>query len=180
MANPSWTDFVGVVAGVVGMVTGISGTVMGYLGYRRSNQIKALDLRLALQKDLGEARASITTLRQLMADADGSRKATLAARGLARSGAMVGWEQALATDRAEVTKISAAIPREGSDFAGMSEKQLESEIIAAHKLKTSLSTLVEKYRGELATDADLRGQIGQLATAMAAARMSQSPHRPPG
>ncbi|RMD18436.1 hypothetical protein EA837_03210, partial [Klebsiella pneumoniae] len=67
MANPSWTDYVGVVTGLVGMMTGISGAVMGYLGYRRSNQIKALDLRLALRKDLGEARESITTLRQLMA-----------------------------------------------------------------------------------------------------------------
>ncbi|MCQ9371797.1 hypothetical protein NQ024_11240, partial [Corynebacterium sp. 35RC1] len=95
--------------GLVGMMTGISGAVMGYLGYRRSNQIKALDLRLALRKDLGEARESITTLRQLMADAEASRKATLAARGLGRSGAMVVWEQTLETDRAEVTKISAAI-----------------------------------------------------------------------
>ncbi|WP_214291866.1 hypothetical protein, partial [Escherichia coli] len=59
----------------------------------------------------------------------------------------------------------------------MSEKQLESEIIAAHKIKTGLSTLVEKYRGELATDADSRQQIGQQATAMAAARMSQSAQR---
>ncbi|MGY4728279.1 MULTISPECIES: hypothetical protein [Burkholderia] len=177
MANLSWTDFVGVVTGVVGMATGISGAVMGYLGYRRSNQIKALDLRLALQKDLGEARESITTLRQLMADAEGSRKATLAARGLGRSGALMVWEKALELDRAEVTKISAAIPRESSDFSAMSEKQLESEIIAAHKIKTCLSTLVEKYRGELATDADSRRQIGQQATAMAAARMSQSPQR---
>ncbi|MBX3905260.1 hypothetical protein QZM25_32185 [Burkholderia contaminans] len=177
MANPSWTDYVGVVTGLVGMMTGISGAVMGYLGYRRSNQIKALDLRLALRKDLGEARESITTLRQLMADAEASRKATLAARGLGRSGAMVVWEQTLETDRAEVTKISAAILLEGTNFAAMSEKQLESEIIAAHKIKTGLSTLVEKYRGELATDADSRQQIGQQATAMAAARMSQSAQR---
>ncbi|TAM38245.1 MAG: hypothetical protein EPN61_14015 [Burkholderiaceae bacterium] len=177
MTNPSWTDFAGVVTGVVGMVTGISGAVMGYLGYRRSNQIKALDLRLSLRKDLGEARESITTLRQLMADAEGSRKETLAARGISRSSAMVFWEQSLATDLAEVTRIAAVIPREGIDFAAMSEKQLESEIIAAHKIKTSLSTLIEKYRGELAVDADLRRQIGQQATAMAAARMSQSPQR---
>jgi len=43
MVNPSWTDYVGAVAGVVGMLTGIFGAIMGYIGYRRSNQIKALD-----------------------------------------------------------------------------------------------------------------------------------------
>jgi hypothetical protein len=90
---------------------------------------------------------------------------------------MVVWEQTLETDRAEVTKISAAVPREGTDFAVMSEKQLEFEIIATHKIKTSLSTFIEKYRGELATDSDAQRQIGQQATAIAAARMSLSPQR---
>ncbi|WP_155774370.1 hypothetical protein [Burkholderia pseudomultivorans] len=64
------------------MATGLFGAVMGYVGYRRSNQIKALDMRLALRKDLGEARESVTMLRELMASAAGSRRATLAARGL--------------------------------------------------------------------------------------------------
>ncbi|MFP6558886.1 hypothetical protein WJ542_11285 [Paraburkholderia sp. B3] len=178
MANLGWTDYVGAVAGMVGMATGISGAVMGYIGYRRSNQIKALDLRLALRKDLGEARESIGTLRQVMSQADGSRKANMAARGLGRSGAMVVWEQTLEADRAEVTKIAAAIPREGTDFSAMSEKQLESEIIAAHKIKTSLSTLVEKYRGELAADADSRRQIAGQQTAMTAARIQAA--KPPG
>lgn len=171
MPNPGWTDYVGAAAGIVGMVTGISGAIMGYVAYRRSNQIKALDLRLALRKDLGEARESITTVRDLMVSAAGSRRATLAARQLGRSGAMDAWEQALEADRAEVTKIAAAIPHEGTDFSAMSEKQLESEIIAAHKLKTSLSTLVEKYRSEVAADDDARRQIGQQATAIAAARI---------
>ena len=79
MANLGWTDYIGAVTGIVGMVTGISGAIMGYVGYRRSNHVKALDMRLALQKDLGEARESINTLRELMASAAGSQRATLAA-----------------------------------------------------------------------------------------------------
>lgn len=178
MANPSWTDYISVAAGIVGMVTGISGAVMGYIGYRRSNQIKALDMRLALRKDLGEAREAIGTLRQMMSQADGSRKANMAARGVYQSGAMKVWEATLGADRAEVTKIAAAIPREGTDFSAMSEKQLESEIIAAHKIKTSLATFEAKYCGELAADADSRRQIAAQQTAMTAARIQAA--KPPG
>ncbi|BDD94274.1 MULTISPECIES: hypothetical protein [unclassified Pandoraea] len=38
--------------GYVGVVTGVAGMAMGFRGYRRSNQIKALDLRLELRKGL--------------------------------------------------------------------------------------------------------------------------------
>ncbi|EDT41774.1 hypothetical protein [Burkholderia ambifaria] len=166
MADSDW-------AGYVGMATGLFGAVMGYVGYRRSNQIKALDMRLALRKDLGEARESVTMLRELMASAAGSRRATLAARGLGRSGAMVIWEQALEADRTTIEQIAASIRSEGTDFAALSEAQLETELVAVHKIKMSLATLVEKYRGELAADDDTRRQIGQQQTAIAAARMSQ-------
>ena len=179
MGAPSWTDYVGAVAGVVGMVTGISGAVMGYLGYRRSNQIKALDLRMALQKDLGAARACVTTVRELMASAHGSQRATLAARGLSQSSAIDAWEKRLEVDRAEVATLAAAIPREGTDFAALSEAQLEAALINAHKIKIGLSTLIERYRGEIAADDEARRQIAQQATAMAAARMSQHAAKPP-
>jgi len=173
MAGADWTNYVGAATGVVGMVTGICGAAMGYIGYRRSNQIKALDMRLVLRKDLGEAREAVTTVRELMSSAEGSRRATLAARGLSRSGNMVVWERTIEADRAEVAKIAAAILSEGTDFATLSEAQLETELVAAHKIKMSLFKLVEKYRGEIAADDDARRQIGQQATAMAAARMSQ-------
>lgn len=169
-----WTDYVASVTGVVGMVTGISGAVMGYVGYRRSNQNKALDMRLALRKDLGEAHQSITLLRELMTSATGSRKAVLAARGLGRSGATITWEQALEADRVTVENLAAAIRGEDDDLGTLSTNQLESETVAVHRIKTRLSTLIENYRGELAADDEARRQIMQQATTMAAARMRQS------
>lgn len=166
MANADWP-------GYVGMATGIFGAGMGFLAYRRTNQIKALDLRLELRKGLGEARESITTIRELMASAAGSRRANLAARGLSKSGNMVALEQSLEADRAAVEQIAASILSEGTDFAALSEAQLETELINAHKIKTSLAKFVEKYRSELAADADARTQMAHQATAMAAARMGQ-------
>jgi hypothetical protein len=170
----SWTDYVGAVAGVVGMATGIVGAVMGFVAYRRTNQNKAIDMRVALQKDLPEVRESIGIVRESMASAAGSRRNVLAARGLAQSGAMVVWEQTLEAGRAQIEKIAASIRSEGANFASLSLDQLESETVAIHKIKTSLSTLVEKYRDELAADHDARRQIGQQHTAIAAARISQN------
>lgn len=179
MANPSWTDYVGPIAGIVGMVTGIFGSVMGYLGYRSSHLSKSFDLRVALRKDLAETCELVTLIRQTMAEAEGSRKNVLAARGLANSGAMDVWLQLLKTDREEVTKIAATIPSEGTDFSAMADAQLEAEIIATHKRKTNLCALREKYQETLAEDADVRRQISQQQTAMAAARMGQTPPRGP-
>ena len=45
-----WPPYVGVVTGIVGMITGVTGACLGYLGYRRSGRVKALDLRLELRK----------------------------------------------------------------------------------------------------------------------------------
>jgi len=88
------------------------------------------------------------------------------------------WEAMIEADRAEVSKIAAAIPREGTDFSAMSEEQLASEIVATHKIKTSLFTLTEKYRAELAADADSHRQSAAQQAAMMAARIQAA--RPPG
>jgi hypothetical protein len=174
MPAPSWTDYIGALTGVVGMATGISGAVMGFVAYRRTNRNKAIDMRIALQKDLVEVRGSIGVVRESMASAAGSRRNVLAARGLAKSGAMAVWEQTVEADRVQIEKIAASIPSEGANFASLSLEQLESETVATHKIKTGLTALAEKYRGEIAADHDSRREIGQQHTAIAAARIIQN------
>ncbi|WP_369064596.1 hypothetical protein [Burkholderia gladioli] len=173
MADASWTDYFG----VVGMVTGVFGAIMGYMGYRRSNQIKALDMRVALRKDLAEAWGIIATLRMLMTEANASRQGTLAVRGLGRSGNWVAWEQNLADDRAELEEIAATTRGEDSNFSVLSEGQLETELVTIHKVKATLSTLMEKYRGEIAADDEHRRQIAHQRAAITAARMGQNAQR---
>ncbi|CAN7766076.1 hypothetical protein LJR034_007420 [Caballeronia sp. LjRoot34] len=166
MADSDWT-------GYVGMATGIFGAVMGFIGYRRSNQIKALDLRLELRKALGDAHNSLSTLRALVNAAAGSRRAVLAAKGLGGSGAMAAWHQMTDADLAEIDKIAASIRSEGADFSALSAEPLESEIVAAHKIKNSLSTLIDKYHGELAADDAAREQIAQTQAMLVASRQKQ-------
>ncbi|MFY4698783.1 hypothetical protein [Burkholderia glumae] len=154
MADGSWTDY-------VGTATGILGAVMGFMGYRRSSQVKSLDLRLELRKSVSDSHTTLATLRGMIDLAARSRPAVLAAQGLYQSGNRIAWEQALGTDKAEVDKIAASIRGENVDYTALSSETLESEIVAAHKANSSLNALIEKYRGELAADDEARRRIVQ-------------------
>lgn len=156
MADSDWTGYVGVVTGVVGMVTGC-------LAYWRSNRIKALDLRLELRKGLGDAHHALSTLRERLDFADRSRRAVLAATGLLRSGNIVVWERAVAADREQANTLGSSIRSETADFTALSTEQLESEIVAAHKIRTRLDALITKYRGEISADDESRRRIAQEA-----------------
>ncbi|WP_028214500.1 hypothetical protein [Paraburkholderia mimosarum] len=167
MADADWT-------GYVGMATGIFGAVTGFLGYRRANQIKSLDLRLELRKVLSDAHDSLSSLPTLIEEANGSRHAVLAAKGLGGSGNKIVWDEAVAADRAQIDRIAPSLPSEGADFSTLSSEHLEAEIVAAHKIKTSLSGMVAKYRAALAADSEDRKQIAHQVTAMTAARIAQA------
>ncbi|MGF6369784.1 hypothetical protein OKW40_002534 [Paraburkholderia sp. RAU6.4a] len=166
MADADWT-------GYVGMATGIFGAVMGFIGYRRSNQIKALDLRLDLRKALGDAHNSLSTLRAMMNTAAQSRRAILAAKGLGGSGAMAAWNRMADVDLADIDTIAASLRSEDADFSALPAEHLEFEIVFAHKIKNRLSTLIDKYRDELAADAAAREQIAQAQAMLVASRQKQ-------
>ncbi|MFD1027679.1 hypothetical protein ACFQ3P_32690 [Paraburkholderia sabiae] len=146
----------------MGTAAGIFGAVMGFLGYKRSSQIKSLDLRLELRKAVSDSHTTLATLRGTMDLAARSRPAVLAAQGLYNSGNRVVWEQALNTDKAEVDRLAASIRGEDADYSALSSEALESEIVASHKVNTVLNALIDKYRGELATDDEARRQIAQF------------------
>jgi hypothetical protein len=158
--------------GYIGILTGLVGTFIGIAAYVRSNQIKKLDLRLELRKGLGDAHEALSTLRAVMEAAANSRPRVLAMRGLGRSGNMAAWEQSIAADRVRLEEIAVTLRSEGGDFTSLSPEQLESEIVSAHRIKASLSTLVDKYRGELAADDEARRQRHHEVVAMTAAQMA--------
>jgi hypothetical protein len=161
-------------ASYVGMVTGTIGTVMGVIAYVRSNQIKKLDLRLELRKALGDAHEALSTLRAVIDSAANSRPRVLAMRGLGRSGNAVTWDRDVEVDHAEVERLAALLRSENAGFTALSAEQLESEIVAAHKLKASMDTLIKKYRGELSADDEARRQRHQEIVTMTAAQMRPS------
>ena len=170
--NPKGESVMADLPGYIGILTGLIGTFVGIAAYVRSNQIKRLDLRLEVRKGLGDAHEALSTVRAVMEAAANSRPRVLAMRGLGKSGNMVAWEQSIAADRVRMEEIAVTLRSEGGDFTTLSPEQLESEIVSSHRIKASLSTLVDKYRGELAADDEARRQRHHEVVTMTAAQVT--------
>lgn len=62
MEEPQWFAYIGAATGVVGAITGIAGAVLGFLGYKKSNEVKVLDLRLELRRTAVDIQHGISEL----------------------------------------------------------------------------------------------------------------------
>lgn len=159
MAEPHWTAYVGMATGILGAVTGISGAIMGYISYRRSNSIKALDLRLELRKAVNGIDADLSGLGKLMDYANKSRQRVAAATGKAQSGAMVLWDKEFGEDKAKLESLLGKAPSSSESYDCLSPTELESKLVAAHKLQGEISQLKGKYQASLAADDEERKEI---------------------
>lgn len=145
----------------IGIITGIIGTVTGCLAYWKSKQVKLLDLRLELRKSIASAHHELSMARSGIDLGARSRRAVLAATGHGNSGNMVKWNQDVDADAAKLDQIAATIRSETADFTALSDEQLESEIVAAHRIVAELTAIVTRYRETLAADDDRRREIRQ-------------------
>jgi hypothetical protein len=152
MAEPHWTSY-------VAMATGIAGAIMGFLGYRRSTLIKALDLRLELRKADNELIACLGKLQELLPYANRSRQAVAAATSGVDSGAMVLWKQGLEADSQRLADMKAQQPDTDATYAGLTPDELESKLVHIHRLQGIAMAMVTKYESALHADDDKRRQI---------------------
>ena len=67
------------VTGIIGAITGPAALVLAWISYRRSQQVKALDLRVELRKQASDVRAAVSELPDLLEQSRASRIAVLAA-----------------------------------------------------------------------------------------------------
>jgi len=152
MAEPHWTSYVAI-------GTGIFGAIMGYIAYRKSNRLKALDLRLELRKAVSDVHTDLSQLRGLIEKANNSRKSVLAARGMSQSSIMEKWDNEIKADRAKIVEISNRAPNPDSNYHIMSEKGLESELIIVHQIQGQIRTIQDKYREAIRSDEEENKQI---------------------
>ena len=114
MADPHWTSYVGMVTGILGIITGIPGAIMGFVSYRRSNTIKALDLRLELRKVINEIEAGLSSLTGLLENANQSRQKVAAATG--QAGALQMWNQQFEQDKVSLNEMIERAPSSSEEW----------------------------------------------------------------
>lgn len=152
MLQSDWLAYTGTITGIIGAITGIAGSIMGYIGYRRSEKLKALDLRLELRKADTLARSTVDDLPSLLERAKASRNAVSAATGMLGSGNLKGWLSEWETDFRTVKSLQAELPSTNVEYTQLDSLGLEAKLVAIHALHLRANQILEKYNASLAAD----------------------------
>jgi hypothetical protein len=150
----------GNVTGIVGAVTGPAGCVIGWISYRRSQQIKKLDLRLELRKQMSGVRAEIEALPVLLEKAKASRSAVRAAMGRGQqSGDNLIWKDELEGDLKTAQALAGELPDPVETYRHSKPRELEDKLVDVDVLAAKAAQLRNKYQAALARDDEDRDYI---------------------
>jgi hypothetical protein len=134
----------------VGAVTGVIGSVLGYVGYRQSVEMKAVDLRLQLGQAENELRISVEHLPALMAGAKQSRTNVNAMVG--QAGAQQGWLNSYSTDSEAAASLTAQLPSDEESYEELKPAALARKVVTLHRLGLQAARLTDKYNASLVED----------------------------
>jgi hypothetical protein len=149
MSEPHWMAYVGLATGIIGAITGIAGAVMGWIAYRRSDQIKALDLRLELRKAINTIEQAIGEATELLTEARRSRERITAAIGA--SGAMQVWQEQYQKDQVAVRELTGRAPK-ADKLVDLKPEELEVQLAAVHHFQIELAAIVSRYNASIEED----------------------------
>jgi hypothetical protein len=152
VTEPNWMNYVAMATGIIGTITGVAGIIMGYVGYRRSCKMKALDLRLELRKAVSDARVALEQLRDFIQIASRSRVNNLAARGMSQSGSMKSWKAEVNADNVKLGKLYKHVPADEINYNTLGPNELESELVAVHKCQREIEAIRDKYISAMRSD----------------------------
>ncbi|MBB4133402.1 hypothetical protein [Xanthomonas sp. 3075] len=152
MSEQSWLAYIGAIAGIIGAIIGIVGAVVAIQAFRRTGELKALDLRLELRRTESTLRSDIQDLIPLLELAKKSRTRLAAAQGNFHSAATTHWLCQWDADVAEAKKLVAGASALDIDCSSFSQAELEARLVTVHKLQRQLAQLSGKYQSSLAAD----------------------------
>jgi chromosome segregation ATPase len=160
MFSPATLGIIGTVTGIVGAISGHVGLVLGCANYRRLQQIKALDLRLELRKQVSDVRADIEALPALLDRARASRSAVRAAMGRGQqSGDNMIWKAELENDLKTMQALACELPDAKEMYQRSKPQKLENKLVEVHGLAAKAAQLRNKYETALAYDDKDRDHI---------------------
>jgi hypothetical protein len=157
--DPTWSLYVGVATGVIGAITGIAGAIMGWIAYRRSNQIQKADRRLELHKLRNTTHVAVVGLVELIATAQRSRRAILNARGLSSSNTMDHFQDKVEKDGKRANELASQVPVSDESFSDLSGEKIDELVIQLHRTKEWVDEMVREYQGHLGDDEKWRSEL---------------------
>ena len=152
MSEQNWLIYTGAITGVIGAVTGVAGAVLAFFAFRRTSQLKALDLRLELRRTEATLQLEIFNLVPLLEHAKLSHTRLAAAQGSFHSGATKHWISEWDSDILEANALTDGASVLDADCIKLTQPQLVARLINVHKLQGQVSQLSDKYKKSLAAD----------------------------
>lgn len=143
---------IGIWISVGALLISAGSLAVSYFAFRRSGNAKVFDARLELRKAEVDLEKTIDSLEPLMRKALGSRTASLAANGLARSGAHDAWRQAMEEDLIATSSLHREARALSKLRFGSKLDALENRRVAVHRLGKQADALAAKYQKSLDDD----------------------------
>lgn len=171
MPEQGWLVYLGAITGVIGTVSGVAGAFFAFKALHRTGELKELDLRLELRRTEATLQAEIRSLGPLLETAKQSRKRLAAAQGNYHSGATAHWLSDWSTDQAEANALLADASVLDIDCSQFTQAQLESRLIAVHRLRNEVLRLSMKYHDSIANDDVGRTQLREDQRLLTQARL---------
>jgi hypothetical protein len=156
-------------------VVAVGGGILGFIAYRNSREMKALELRVQLRTRHHDFAQLVDHIRPLMASALQSRRNVNAAIGLSRNGQ----ETAFLDEHADALDEWALLADEKSkpapNYRKLNFGELEARLVDLHALLLRAESLKSKYKATLAADDKMREQIHDDKMDEMARRMVEKP-----
>lgn len=163
MAEVDLLTYIGAIGGTVGAVTGVAGAVIAYVSYKKTEQLKVLDLRIELGKLVVGLIHDVDRLPELLERAKKSRHAVSAAMGMLESGATKQWDKQWQADDQSVGSLDEGVEELNSNYSAATTKELEEALIMAHLLQKTANSIKLSYEQYLTEDEKKRDGLNQAA-----------------
>ena len=147
------------ITGVTGAVTGIIALIVSIKSYLRVSSMKALDLRLELQKSFNTLDIVLSGVEGYLDFVRESHMRVLAATSRNQSGEMKLFEKDFARDNARLRGLLATQPRREISYDKLGPDELEKQLVSVHAFQVQVSDLRGKYQKLFEADEDRRKEI---------------------
>jgi hypothetical protein len=148
----AWVQMVLDVGAIAGPVIGVLALWQAHKVHRRQVASEKRDIRIQVRERCGETDRALGRLRDLFLEAQRSRKLSLSAAGLGRSGTMEKSKQQWAADEVAIADLADLVPNREAALDDLTDAELESRLVDLGHTKGRIEDLIAKYEGEIRKD----------------------------
>lgn len=150
---------VATITGIIGTIAGGIGLIVSLKAYARVSAIKALDLRLELNKAFDNLEVVLSGIDGYLDFIHQSHIRVLAATGRLNSGEMTLFEEEFGKDKVRLRGLLGTQPRREASYNGQAPCDLEAVIANVHAFHVQVAELRGKYQRLFDSDEERRKEI---------------------